>query len=404
MNALPISRRSPFDRFLSSLLFLAVLALPVGAGVLTYLELFVDGNNAEGLGGASGVAFSPDGRNVYVTGSADNGIAIFRRDVSAESLTFVRDVRDGQNGVFGLAGASAIASSPDGRVVAATGFLDDTLAFFRRDVSTDNLQLRDVKQDGVGGTFGLGAPTAVAFSDDDQRVFVAGSSTNSVAVFRRDVSADSLVFVEAQLGSNVPGLAAPSSLAVSGDYVFATGRDSDMVVMFHRVAPSEGLTWVDSVAVGVGCEPSSVTALPPDHVSLPVPLILVGCPGTGQMAIIAWTAAGLDAPLYTPLAAPQPGGKWALTQTKGALFIAGPDGNRLVVWDKVANSFIEVEDFDSTLIPQLEGAVAVAALPSGETAWVVSFDASALLSFEHTLFTDGFESGTTAYWSRTIVN
>ena len=396
------SPSSPLRRLSTPLLALLALALPVTGGVLTYYELFVDGINADGLGGAGAATVSPDGLHVYATGAADNGIAVFRRDASANTLAFIRAIRDGQNGVFGLQGASAIAASSDGRAVAATGRFDDTVLLFRRDVTNNNLILTDVDQHGVGGVFGMGAPTAVVFGSDQQRVYVAAYDSDAVAVFRRDVSQDALTFVEAQVG--VEGLAGPASLAVSGEYLFVAARDSHMVVMFRRNAPSDHLIWVHSFALPVGCEPTSIVNVPAGHPQLPANQLWVACPGTGTLQALSWQPSGLSGGASIAIAAAQPGGNWGLRQTSGPLFLAGPDGQRLLVFSRSGNNFAKVEDLDAAAIPALAGARAVAAMPNGQSVWVVSFDSSALLSFENPEFSDGFESGSTATWSATFGN
>lgn len=386
------------------LLILAILALPVTGGVLTFLDLFLDDVNSDGLGGASAVAVSPDGRNVYATGSSDNGIAIFRRDVSAESLAYIRAIRDGQGGVAGLAGASAIAVSGDGRSVAATGYFDNSLVFFRRDVSTDNLFITDLAQDGVEGATGLVSPSAVAFDAQQTQVYVAGFDSDAVAVFRRDVSQDSITFVEAQSGQSIPGLDGPSGLAVAGDYLFVTSRLNDRLVMFRRNFPGDGLTFIDSYDLGLGCEPSSVTVVPPGHPQLPSGMLWVACPGLGDLQSVLWSPTGIDSSSSVAISANDPGRKWIVQQTAGPLYLIGPAGDWMMVFKRQGNFFSPVQKLTATDIPELNGVAGVTALPSGDAVWVVSFGSSALLSFENPRFSDGFESGDTATWSTTFGN
>lgn len=381
----------------------AFLTLPVAGGVLTFLELFVDGGNAEGLAGASSVSLASDGVHVYVAGSAEDAVAIFRRDATAEALTFAGAVRDGMGGVFGLAGVSALASSGDGHLLAATGQLDDTVVLFRRDVTNDTLVLTDVEQDGVGGVHGLESPSAVTFSPTHERVYVAGYESDSVAVFRRDVSQDSLVFVEAQLGSGgVPGLAGPSSLAAAGDYLFVAARSADAVLMFEQNLGTGGVDWVDTFSFGGDCQPSAVATVPPGHAQLPSNMLWVACPGSGQLRWLWWSPSGLVGSGSLPIGPAEPGARWGLVQTAEYLLLVGPSGSRVIVFGRVGIDFDQIDEIDVADIPELQGAVGVAALPSGHTAWVVSFDSSALLSFKLPLFADGFESGTTQGWSTTV--
>jgi 6-phosphogluconolactonase (cycloisomerase 2 family) len=390
-------------RHAAALAVAALLALPVAGGVLSFLELFAEGDNAEGIAGASSVSLTSDGVHVYVAGSADDAVAIFRRDATAEALTFAGAVRDGVSGVFGLAGVSALASSGDGHLLAATGQLDDTVVLFRRDITNDGLVLTDVKQDGVGGVYGLESPSAVTFSPTHERVYVAGYESDSVAVFRRDVSQDALVFVEAQLGSaGVPGLTGPTSLAAAGDYLFVAARSADAVLMFQRNLGTGGLDWLDTFSFGGSCLPSAVATVPTGHPQLPSNMLWVACPGSGNLRWLWWSPSGLTGSGNYPIGPPEPGARWGLVQTADYLLLVGPSGSRVIVFGKVGIDFEPIDEVDVDDIPELLGAVGVAALPSGHTAWVVSFDSSALLSFKLPIFADGFEAGTTVGWSATV--
>ena len=71
--------------------------------------------------GAIDVTVSPDGKNVYATGSYESAIAVFNRDLTTGTLTFDEVHKDGINGVDGLDGAGGgVTVSPDGKNVYAT--------------------------------------------------------------------------------------------------------------------------------------------------------------------------------------------------------------------------------------------------------------------------------------------
>ena len=77
---------------------------------------------ARGIDGPQGVAISPDGRYVYVAGEDSDAVAIFRRNPRTGSLTqghgrlgcISSGEEDGCTRGDGLAGAGAVAVSPDG--------------------------------------------------------------------------------------------------------------------------------------------------------------------------------------------------------------------------------------------------------------------------------------------------
>ena len=135
---------------------MAVFQRNVATGQLTFVQVLKDGvGGVDGLYGANSVTVSPDGSHVYATGYSDNALAVFQRDVATGQLTFVQVLKDGVGGVDGLYGANSVTVSPDGSHVYATGFSDNALAVFRRDVATGQLTFVQVLKDGVGGVDGL---------------------------------------------------------------------------------------------------------------------------------------------------------------------------------------------------------------------------------------------------------
>ncbi len=96
------------------------------------------------------------------------------RDATHDTLTFAQVLTDEVDGVFGMEGASAVTVSPDGLHVYATSAIDDSLVVFSRDATTDTLSFTDVvKQNGVGGVFGLEGAAAVRVSGDGRHVLPA---------------------------------------------------------------------------------------------------------------------------------------------------------------------------------------------------------------------------------------
>ena len=81
----------------------------------------------DGLNSADMVAISPDGSRVYVTGGLDDALAVFDWDASDGKLTYVGLQQDNASGVQGMDGAAGIAVSPDGSHVFVTGEWDDAV-------------------------------------------------------------------------------------------------------------------------------------------------------------------------------------------------------------------------------------------------------------------------------------
>jgi 6-phosphogluconolactonase (cycloisomerase 2 family) len=236
----------------------SVIALSrnTGTGTLSFVQQLQDGiGGVDGLDGAAGVAISPDGKHVYVTGEEEDAIAAFSREPVTGALSFIAFLQDGAAGVDGLDQASGVATSPDGGSVYATGRGDDAIATFARDPATGRLAFVGQERDGVGGVDGLDAAEVPASSPDGRNVYVAGAGDNAVAVFSRDPATGALGFIGAVKdgAGGVDGLEAAQGATVSpdGKHVYVTGNTDDAVVAFARDPLTGALTVVDQDRDGV---------------------------------------------------------------------------------------------------------------------------------------------------------
>src|SRR5207302_4616677 len=97
---------------------------------------------------------SPDGKNVYMTGFANNTLVVFQRDPVTGHLSYSQTLQQGVNGVNGLTHAQGVTINADGTQVfvaaaggtavsvAGTTFLSDiVLAVFNRNPSNGQLSL-----------------------------------------------------------------------------------------------------------------------------------------------------------------------------------------------------------------------------------------------------------------------
>jgi 6-phosphogluconolactonase (cycloisomerase 2 family) len=218
---------------------LAVFSRDATSGKLTFVEVIRDGSNGvNGLGGVWHLALSPDGANLYAASSDDDALAVFERDVVTGALTFVEMVRDGSNGVNGLNGAVSVAVSPDGAHVYAAGFQDAALAVFSRDSETGALIFIEMIRDGENSVDGLDGASAVVVSPDGSHVCATSARDNAVLVFRRDATTGALTFAEVQFdGENgADGLAGSVSVAVSpdGGHLYIASFADDAITVFAK--------------------------------------------------------------------------------------------------------------------------------------------------------------------------
>jgi 6-phosphogluconolactonase (cycloisomerase 2 family) len=228
---------------------LAVFRRDAISGALSFVEaLFGGEGGVQGLATPRAVIVSPDGAHVY-TASLEGAVAAFRRDADSGALGFVAAEFDGQNGVEGLSGAQGIASSPDGTHVYVASFIAGAVVVFRRAAATGRLTFVESQFD-AQGVHGVAGASSVAVSPDGAYVYAAGASDGSIAVFRRDPPTGELTFVEAQFDgqSDVEGIAGASSVAVGFDaaLLYVAGTTDNAVAAFRRDAASGTLTFVEA--------------------------------------------------------------------------------------------------------------------------------------------------------------
>jgi DNA-binding beta-propeller fold protein YncE len=240
-------------------------------GKLSYLESEVDGVNdagdpggtVDGMNGPSGVAVAPDSEAVYVTASTDDSVVAFQRDTGTGELNYlefeddgVNDATDAGGTVNGLNGAEDVTVAPGNNAVFVSGDVDSAVAVFDRDTATEKLSFIEAEVQGVDDTdvndpgptvAGMAGPSGLALSPAGANLYVAGSSSDAVAVFRWVPADDELVFREAETdgvddgtdpGGAVTGLSRPKALTVTpdGDHLYVGTFDDPGLAAFDRQA------------------------------------------------------------------------------------------------------------------------------------------------------------------------
>jgi DNA-binding beta-propeller fold protein YncE len=227
------------------------------------------------LSGASGVAVSPDGLNVYAIARASDSVVIFDRNLGTGALTqknatlgctsddgTALDCVDGVALQISNDASGSVTVSPDGRNVYVAAGASNAVAVFDRNLTIGPLTGRltqkaglaaCVSVDGTGGACEQGAAldkaASVVAGVDGRSVYVAASDASAVAVFDRD-AAGALVQKEGVGGcvSNTGSggctdgvaLSGVSGLAASPDgrNVYAAAGNSDAVAVFDREVAS----------------------------------------------------------------------------------------------------------------------------------------------------------------------
>jgi 6-phosphogluconolactonase (cycloisomerase 2 family) len=352
-------------------------------------------SDVEGLGGAFGIAVSPDDKHVYATGYSDNAVVVFSRNATTGELSFVEMEQDDVGVVDGLNGASSVAVAPDGLHVYATGDEDNTVVVFARSTVSGTLSFVEMEQDEAGGVDGLNGAASVAVSPDGKHVYVTGYGDDAIAVFDRNASTGELSFNEMHTnGAFVSGLRGALSVAITpdGKHVYVVGKEDDAVSVWGRDQSTGKLSHLstiwDSDPTVDGLDGVMSIIVSPDGKH-------VYTAGYIDDAVAAFERnANTGALTFVEVHKDGEGGVDGLN---GGISVAvSPDGdhvyatgnydNAMAVFERDATSgvltFVDVHKDGEGSIDGLQGAEFIAASPDGKHIYVAGFGDDAVAIFE----------------------
>ena len=219
---------------------------------LTLVQVIKDGEEeGPALRAAESTMVAPDGRHLYVGSLLSHALSVYQCDTETGELTLVQVLEDDSlEGIDGLGYVSSVVSSPDGRHV-YTASADDGIAVFRRNLVTGELTFVRVLKDGVDGLETIGGASSVAVSHDGAYVYVTASRDNAVNVFQRDAVSGDLALVQSltdRFGWEIPALPGAQSVVVDRHgFAYVAGEFNTGVAMFHRDTASGELTHINTV-------------------------------------------------------------------------------------------------------------------------------------------------------------
>jgi CSLREA domain-containing protein len=203
------------------------------------------------------VLVSPDGQNVYVTGYSGDSIAIYARDADTGALTHIDTVKNGEDygclfppcstHVAGLDGAYGMAISPDGKYMYVSGVVDDAVVVLGRDTSTGSLSSlygpsfqQEYTSTLLNGAYGL------TVSPDGKNLYVTGYTSDSLLTLKRDAGTGRLSTAQVLTTTAAAGLNGVFRVIVSpdGNFVYTAAYDSDATCVFQRSATDGKLTFL----------------------------------------------------------------------------------------------------------------------------------------------------------------
>ncbi|RFF32029.1 beta-propeller fold lactonase family protein [Wenzhouxiangella sediminis] len=224
-----------------------------GTGSLTLADSLSDGDEmldendavvaiVAGLAGAADLAFSRDGRHLYVVSQSGDSVARFAVDTEGGGLVYEGLRSNGESAVIGLDGPVRVIAGPaDDRIY--IGARDSSaVTVFGRDPVDGSLQWRQSMRSGIGLPLDvLDGVRDLVISPDGAHLYAAAADHDAIVIFELDGEGDlayldNLANGDAQGGLNVVGLGLVQSLVISpqGQHVYAASLADDSVSRFTR--------------------------------------------------------------------------------------------------------------------------------------------------------------------------
>ena len=354
-----------------------------------------------GLGAARHIAVSADGSQLFVTGDTDNAAVTFVEvDKNAGTLRRLNLYR--ALNIDGLAGASALALSPDNSLLFITAATDNALSVWRVDAVAGTLGQTDLHEDGEGGIDGLDTPSDLAVSPDGRLVFVVSEGDDALSVWQVDAEASTPTITQSALYKNgsddIDCLDGASALALSpdGSLLFVAAATDDALSVWRVNATDGTLELAETYKNGApginGLDGASNLALSPDG------RLLFAASETGDALSVWQVDADASTPIITQSAlyfdddgtAALPAGADAefdgldgasditLSSDGNLLFVTARIDDALSVWDvdAAAGTLIQTGLYrdGSGGIDGLDGAFAVALSPDDSLLFVTGND------------------------------
>jgi 6-phosphogluconolactonase (cycloisomerase 2 family) len=193
--------------------------------------------------GARGIALHPDGKSMYVTSSGAGTLVMLSRDAISGKTTVKQIIKDEEGGVHGLAGAFAVALSPEGNFVYTSAGCfhgDNAVGVYRRS-EDGTLALVQEIVDGTDALRDFTGGNEIVVSPDGHNVYAAGSRSSTVACFRRDPMTGKLTYLETLTGTGPVLLGRPSGVGISpdGDFLYVAAEHSHALSVFKRTRTEE---------------------------------------------------------------------------------------------------------------------------------------------------------------------
>jgi 6-phosphogluconolactonase (cycloisomerase 2 family) len=155
--------------------------------------LMAEKDGIPSLKGVFQVDLSSDGKFLYTSSGrfqGNDGIGIYRVNADA-TVTLVKELLDGEEGLTGFQGGNQIVISPTGLNAWAVASRSNTILTFARDPKSGLLtQLQTLRHDAYGAGALLKGAANLALSPDARHVYVGAELNVAVSVFKLGTGSD----------------------------------------------------------------------------------------------------------------------------------------------------------------------------------------------------------------------
>lgn len=208
-------------------------------------------NGIDGLANPYDVVLSTDGLFAYAAAYGSNAVTVFSRDPVTGALSQQQVITNGAMGVSGLGGAHGLRLSPDGEFLYVAGTTDNAIAIFDRNPANGSLAFVSQHTD-AGSLNGLQGVLELNLSNDGNFVYAISEAQNALSVFERNSTTGTLSFVET-LKDGVPPISTLNktrSFTISSDdrFLYAPARDDHVINQFSRDVVTGQLTLTRTIA------------------------------------------------------------------------------------------------------------------------------------------------------------
>ena len=164
-------------------------------GDLTFVGILKDqASGVDGLDGARSIALTSDGKFAYLAAATDSSLGWFERNASNGALTFVGVLKNGVNGVDGLQTASHFILSHDEKQLYIVGWGGNAVSWYDRNATSGGLDFGGMLKDGLDGVDGLATPSSISLSADGRSVYVTSWGEDALSKFTRESQSGLLTY------------------------------------------------------------------------------------------------------------------------------------------------------------------------------------------------------------------